>query len=419
MSEPAAPQAPTAPNPAARSAESQLGVYKPSTIHLGGSTLSPSMLATWTQCRQEYFLHYLAPHPQHEGTAGLGGAVSLPMFIGSAAHMGLYHYRLSGFAPELKDWGTYQEDKGTYSLNVALDAGRGYVETHRDQLAYPGPQGDEALEVVTHLLRKYDEAVDKNPLLQWRTATDPAGQPLLEREYTIPLLASDCGICEGRGWYEVTGSAHDPRCDGTCSIGCPVPVQEQEQCGACYGSGKRPLFEYVLKMDAAGTTDGNQLRVIEYKTSYTYGARDHELRAPATGQVLAEIAALLCEWPDAPVAGAQIEVLVKDRGKDSKLDDVLALPIYVDEPAIALHLEHVEKAALEISWTVAEWRQLVEAGRDPWEAGLAVFSQDGKMNGQCVRYKNRCPMFDWCVGFGLGAERRLSNFEPRTKLERS
>jgi len=35
------------------------------------------------------------------------------------------------------------------------------------------------------------------------------------------------------GWTTGTGSAHDPRCDGSCSVGCPVPVEIQEPCEVC------------------------------------------------------------------------------------------------------------------------------------------------------------------------------------------
>ena len=50
------------------------------------------------------------------------------------------------------------------------------------------------------------------------------------------LERRSCPHCDGQGWYEVTGSAHDPRCDGSC-VHCPVPVPEQEQCQSCSGTG--------------------------------------------------------------------------------------------------------------------------------------------------------------------------------------
>ena len=48
-----------------------------------------------------------------------------------------------------------------------------------------------------------------------------------------------CERCRGLGWYEVTVSVHDPACDGTCAVGCPVPELAQEQCAACNGTGER------------------------------------------------------------------------------------------------------------------------------------------------------------------------------------
>jgi len=46
-----------------------------------------------------------------------------------------------------------------------------------------------------------------------------------------------CPRCNGQGWYIVTGSEHDPRCDGSC-LHCPVPVPQQEQCQVCNGTGR-------------------------------------------------------------------------------------------------------------------------------------------------------------------------------------
>jgi len=46
-----------------------------------------------------------------------------------------------------------------------------------------------------------------------------------------------CSYCQGLGWCEGTASEHDPRCDGSCSVGCPVPVQIQVECEVCEGLG--------------------------------------------------------------------------------------------------------------------------------------------------------------------------------------
>ena len=54
-----------------------------------------------------------------------------------------------------------------------------------------------------------------------------------------PPEEEECPECGGSGWIEAMGMEHDPRCDGTCKVGCPVPVQVQEQCDLCAGQGWR------------------------------------------------------------------------------------------------------------------------------------------------------------------------------------
>ena len=49
-----------------------------------------------------------------------------------------------------------------------------------------------------------------------------------------------CDECSGTGWIEVTRAEHDPRCDGTCNAGCPVPVLDRDRCDACGGTGASP-----------------------------------------------------------------------------------------------------------------------------------------------------------------------------------
>lgn len=55
---------------------------------------------------------------------------------------------------------------------------------------------------------------------------------------TDPKALYVCPDCNGDGWYSVIGSACDPRCDGSCEVGCPVPVEEQTKCERCLGTGK-------------------------------------------------------------------------------------------------------------------------------------------------------------------------------------
>lgn len=46
-----------------------------------------------------------------------------------------------------------------------------------------------------------------------------------------------CPECQGRGFVERVRAIHDPRCDGSCDLGCPVPDYYTESCLSCGGYG--------------------------------------------------------------------------------------------------------------------------------------------------------------------------------------
>ncbi len=52
----------------------------------------------------------------------------------------------------------------------------------------------------------------------------------LQRRKAVGVGKEDCPNCGGSGvvWEEVIRSEHDPRCDGSCSVGCPIPIQDLE-----------------------------------------------------------------------------------------------------------------------------------------------------------------------------------------------
>ena len=64
-----------------------------------------------------------------------------------------------------------------------------------------------------------------------------------ERDDEPPTEPQLCRECGGVGWIEAVRQGHHPNCDAGgpyCSRLCPVPIQTQEQCGACEGSGVVP-----------------------------------------------------------------------------------------------------------------------------------------------------------------------------------
>jgi len=64
--------------------------------------------------------------------------------------------------------------------------------------------------------------------------THKSGMLLTEPEQEEEI----CPECNGTGTREITRSEHDPRCDGSCSVGCPVPVPDLVECRTCAG-GRR------------------------------------------------------------------------------------------------------------------------------------------------------------------------------------
>lgn len=62
------------------------------------------------------------------------------------------------------------------------------------------------------------------------------GKPLLdEPQEPDPSEEVDCFDCNGQGWTVVAGHARDQECYEGHHTNCPV--QEQEQCDTCGGTG--------------------------------------------------------------------------------------------------------------------------------------------------------------------------------------
>lgn len=90
-----------------------------SDIHLGGSTVSVSMLGTWWRCPKLWYFTYL--HPYGETTGIETKYTGSPLMIGSGVHIGLTAYYSAG--PEGPDW----------SMDAGLDAARRMFAARRDE----------------------------------------------------------------------------------------------------------------------------------------------------------------------------------------------------------------------------------------------------------------------------------------------
>ena len=333
-------------------------LYLPSDLHAEGENISNSYLRVWNTCPLEWALHYLLPHPSDLTTHGMEPhymGAALP--IGSATHTGLYHYRLSGW--------TNGADTGIYDTQLAITAARDYLVDHSSRFKFP-EEYDDACGLVTTLLTKYDE--ERDPDFDWTVAADAAGNPALERSYSTPLMG-------GR-------------------------------------------FQLVVKADAIGITPDGIHCPIEYKTTSRFGSSPLQKGLSLAGQTASEIAILHAQFPTAPLGGCIYELLVKDRGRTSKLPWVERPPMVTVTPAsMAKWLSDCEKWANEITWSVAGWHDLQSRlGLDPYAAALQTFTQGGRSNGQCIRYNRECDYYSYCANFDLG-QGALEGLVPRSREE--
>lgn len=338
--------------------------YKPSTIHLGSGRLSPSMLATWATCRHEFFLHYLAPSPRApHTTAGL----DLPnepeaRWLGSMVHQGLYHLRKSGWVDGI--------DTHNYDLHIADDKMREWGFQHCEELAFP-EQANELMGTASGLLSGYNDALQYVEALQGSVAANPIdGTPMLEMELEIPLLGGRytlaakldmCSLRLGEHWYN------------------------------------------------------------EYKTCHVRGRSDWVKGADLSCQGLIGAACLLYNYPTLNIGGTQFELLIKDRGRTSRLPEVEPIPTVLNRRALDLCLQHCERWAAEIDWACTEWFNLVAKGEDPWAAGQVVFPMGGKLASppRCIRFGNECDYAAWCRNPDMEPRTVFGGFKARTIIERT
>lgn len=338
--------------------------YQPSTIQGGGARLSTSMLSTWARCRAEWFFTYLAPHPEVEGSAGFVTSTNTAATLGTAVHKGLEVYRISGLRDGV--------DVGEYDLDPAIATMRSVLEEAAESLDYP-MEAEELIVTGERLLRAYHVERPGHPQLDWRLLTHPeTGEPLVEHEYAIPVLG-------GR-------------------------------------------FLYTVKTDALVqfTSPTYCVKAIDYKTKSYRFMGDFERATPLMGQGWGEVAVLHTFFPSLPITGMQYELLIKDRGQRSHLPTINVCPVPVTPKQAHRWLRNVEKWATEIAWAVADWHSQVEKGRDPYQAGMDVFTTTGQLqeSNTCARYGRTCDFARVCEDFDeRGARAVLMGLEARATIE--
>ena len=331
-------------------------LYVPSDVHLGGQRTSASQLDTTTRCPQEFFLSYVAPHPDVPNSAGLRGrVVEAPLGTGTAVHAGLHAYFLSGWRDG--------EDSGERDVIKAQSHARSVLEAMRQN--YSTPEDYQKSERETNFcLDKFDDMMVRGGLTPKRVAPDSKGEPVLEREFQISI-----------------------------------------------GDGR---FTYVNKIDGMFIDTEDYHQVGEFKTSAASYASDAYLGLGLMGQNLGHMKVMLGNWPDAPINGILHYTLVKNRGAKSTLAPVIETDAIIPADVVDSYFDHTVVPTLEtLVERTMHWSDLVNDDWDPYQAGLVHFPQEGMANKQCKRFRRLCPFAGYCEASGFGSK-MLQGFQPRT-----
>ena len=149
--------------------------------------LSFSQISTYLRCHQEWWYAYqenLVPRMD-----------ARPLSLGSAVHMGL--------ATALREY---------HCSRMSVEDGvRKGVESWKEQELARGDLFEEEIEAVHQVAVDAEQiairTLRKLPIDEWETVTDPAGIPMIEYHFTIPLKGwgGFHGYIDWVGWHKPTG----------------------------------------------------------------------------------------------------------------------------------------------------------------------------------------------------------------------
>lgn len=293
-----------------------------STLALGGSDLSISLLNCWWTCPRLFYWRYVHPHP--------GGEVGLepkrtasPLLVGSATHFGLEAWYRSGWAD------------GLYSLDAALTAARALFAKRRDEFTSEEQFSDD-LVMVESLLRNYHTFWGPSGVSpeypNIKVLSDAEG-PIIERSYAIDLVGG---------------------------------------------------YRLVVRPDMV-VQAWTSIVPMEHKTSRASGAGRLISKMAMDAQATAE-AAVLAANREGVANGVLVNVLIKDRGVRSKLPAFDRQLVSFPRDAFNDILRFAKQGVMEIEATIEKWSALAESGMDPVLAARRVFPMVGMFTGACVGF---------------------------------
>jgi hypothetical protein len=275
-----------------------------------------------------------------------------PLLIGSGTHAGLEAYYHSGW------------QDGNYQLEPAVEAVRAHFKERADEFQSHERLGKD-FTVVERLLDLYDHQYGPRGLTpefpKVRVVADSDGHPLIEREYEIDLGYRD--------------------------------------------------YKFTSRIDLVVEFHG-YLGVLEHKTSVASAVWRLLARAPMDLQFTGQFFCVRVAHPELAIGGVIPNILIKDWGPKSKFPSA-----FPDRQPFARSDAHLEKFRMDVVRTLREielrereWRDLVAAGMEPFEAARMTYVQ---RTSECVVY-GTCNYLPICTTPGR-EEAMLQDYRPNPK----
>lgn len=309
----------------------------------GGTPVGVSYMSLWRSCRRKWlYSHYYPTVVADTHYLGLvPKATALPLLSGSMFHEGIAAWLASGCVDG--------EDTGCYSLDAAIEA----IDNHWRQRRIEYRDDETAEEdrlAITSLMRQYDDYYGPKGLApDWpdlHVLCDDDGQPIVERQLTIPL---DYG-----GYYFTT------RIDAAVSHMSFFKIMEHKTSGVQYA--------------------GRRLNTIHLEAQFT-----------------GELMALLVLFPEEPLNGVLVNVIAKNRGPRSKVP----LTSRDTTTRSSLEIERFKRLCQitlqEIDDTVGAFDSDLKQGYSLDEAIDKNFPPEGMMNSNCHTYNRECDFAGFCT----------------------
>jgi hypothetical protein len=335
----------------------------------GGSRVGTSYLNTFANCPKKWFNTFLRPVEvaDRDGNIVLAQGIrpqttALPLVSGSIFHEGLAEWYRSG----VRDGA----DTGQYDTDRAIETARMHWKDRiREYEPDVSAEDDWAKnqKLLLDYFTRYGPESQTPDFPDLIVATDSDGEPLVEREFVTELGYSD---------YIFT---------------CRVDM-------ICHHRGF--------------------LKVMEHKTSVPGFVRQRLNVSQWDSQMTAECWVLREEFPDDPLNGVLVNVVVKDRSLRSQTFDVAerATTTRTDAQLDQFPLNAVD-ILRQIDERVAGFEFDVAEGRDLEHCAQKWFPDHGTRTGACMAYNRECDYAPICKLAGRESS-AIQAYRPRTTVEK-